>query len=303
MVREWSDAYFMILKISIRVAIVAIILLVGFMLSLRFVGDSLVATTNHSLGAAPTDLPIETLEIASESGSNLAAWFAPNVADSATVILLHPIRSDRRSMLGRARLLYAAGYSVLLVDLQAHGESPGEQITVGHLEKYDVRAIVNYVKARFPDHKIGIVGCSLGGASTLLASPLGVDVVVIESVYPTVEEAVYNRVGMRLGVAKHIVAPALLNQLEGRLGISKDDLRPIDFIKDAGCPILIATGDLDEHTPLAEAQSMFEVAQEPKLLVVFEGAAHEDLLKFDETKYRAKILEFMEINLRSEQSN
>lgn len=287
-------------KIFLRLLIVAILCCAGFLLSLRIVGDHLVASTNHSLGAVPTNPPFEVVEISSKSGSSLAMWEAKVDGAKATLILLHPIRSSRRSMLERAQIFYSEGYSVLLVDLQAHGESAGEHITVGHLEKHDVTAAVDYVKSHFPKNKIGIVGCSLGGASTLLASPLGVDAIALESVYPTIEEAVQNRVGMRLGAAKHIVAPALLSQLESRLGISKDDLRPIDFMQAVECPILVAAGSLDEHTPLVESRAMFEAALEPKEWVVFEGASHEDLLKFDEKTYRGSIVSFMKKHLTSE---
>ena len=43
-------------------------------------------------------------------------------------------RADRSTMVTRAKLLQHHGYSVLLVDLQAHGETPGKQITFGALE-------------------------------------------------------------------------------------------------------------------------------------------------------------------------
>ena len=42
---------------------------------------------------------------------------------------------------------------------------------------------------------------------------------------------------------------------------------------------------------------MFSVAVEPKQLVVFEGAEHEDLLKFDTEFYRQKVMAFVERHL------
>jgi hypothetical protein len=37
-------------------------------------------------------------------------------------------------MVGRPRFLHRAGYSALLYDSRAHGESGGDAITFGHLE-------------------------------------------------------------------------------------------------------------------------------------------------------------------------
>ena len=87
-------------------------------------------------------------------------------------------------------------------------------------------------------------------------------------------------------------------QLEPRLGISTSDLRPIDHMAAADCPVLIAAGDLDQHTTLAETERLYAVASEPKKLVIFTGAAHGDLLAHDEERYQDKIIGFLDANLR-----
>jgi alpha-beta hydrolase superfamily lysophospholipase len=262
-----------------------------------YIGGQLVSPANRIVGDPPEDIPAESYEIESESGSTLAAWFVSNEQANSTLILLHPIRGNRRSMLERAKLFYEQGFSILMIDLQAHGESPGENITIGFREKHDVVAAVEFAKRKNPNHKIGIVGRSLGGAAALLASPLDVDAIVIESVYPTIAGAVYNRVGMRLGPAKYLVGPALLWQLEPRLGISVSDLKPIDYIGKVDCPILVASGDRDRHTTIRETQLLFEMANQPKQLTVFAGAEHEDLLEFDRELYVSEILAFLTLCL------
>ena len=272
-------------------AVLAVLFLV-FVAAVWVVGGKLVASANRTIGPPPTDISFEATTIQSESGSSLAAWYALPPSASATVVLLHPVRSDRRAMIGRAEMLHDRGFAVLLVDMQAHGESQGGNITIGFLEKLDVTAAVGFVKQNHPNHKIGIDGWSLGGAATLLASPMDVDAIVIESVYPTVTDAVYDRVEMRLGPLKHIVAPALLCQLKPRLGISPADLRPIDFMAKVDCPLLVMTGDADAHTPLDETLRMFDEAVEPKRLVVFPGAEHEDLLEFDRHRYVSEVGNF-----------
>jgi len=257
-----------------------------------FIGGALVAPANRTVGQPPSDFPAKPVEIESESGATLAGWHLPLPSSNCTAILLHPIRGDRRSMLSRAKLMSHHGYSTLLIDLQAHGESAGENITVGHLEKHDVSAAVKFIRSRDPNQKIVIVGRSLGGASTVFANP-DVDVVVLESVYPTVTEAVHNRIEMRLGFLHHGIAPLLLVQLKPRLGVSPDQLRPIVELKNIQCPILIASGDRDEHTTIGETNRMFDAANEPKKLVIFDGAEHEDLLAYDPSKYENEIVGYI----------
>ena len=264
------------------------------------IGGRLVASANRSV-EAPNNLAVVDFQIESRSGSTIAGWTLSSKPGDPVAVLLHPIRGNRSTMLGRARLLHESGFSVALIDLQAHGESSGENITLGHLEKLDVEAVVKYTKANFPGSKIGVVGWSLGGASALLASPLGVDAMVLESVYPTISEAVYDRVDMRLGSLKHVAAPILLAHLSIRLGISSRDLRPIDFIGKVDCPVLLLAGDQDLHTPLEESQAMFDAAQQPKQMVTFAGASHQDLLAYDSKLYEQKVVEFLRLSLASSQ--
>jgi alpha/beta superfamily hydrolase len=47
-------------------------------------------------------------------------------------------------MVRRAKFLYAAGYSTLLIDFQGTGESDGSAITFGWRERFDVLAAVVY---------------------------------------------------------------------------------------------------------------------------------------------------------------
>ncbi len=64
------------------------------------------------------------------------------------VVLVHGIRANRDSMLSRARLLYQQSYSIVMIDLQAHGESSGEMICLGHRESHDVKAAFSGRKSR-----------------------------------------------------------------------------------------------------------------------------------------------------------
>ena len=258
-----------------------------------WVGARLVAPTPRAIGAPPADLHAETVSIPSRSGSILGAWYVPGEPGKATIVLLHPIRGSRLSMIDRARLLHRVGYSVLLVDLQAHGESPGQHITAGHLERWDAQAAVDYARSRNPNERVGIVGVSLGGAAALLATPIDVDAMVLESVYPTIDEAIDNRVRMRLGPLAPIASRLLLLQMKLRLDASPKQLRPIDHIEQVRCPVLVMGGDRDRHTTLAETEHLFDSAAEPKQLAIFAGASHQDLQHFAPEEYEEVVVGFL----------
>jgi uncharacterized protein len=262
------------------------------------------ATTSWLLGSAliqpamhPVPLPIgftaQQVAIPSE-GHAIAGWWIDNHANTPVVLLLPGIRADRSSMASRATLLRSRGFSVLLIDLQAHGETPGGEITLGWRESRDVEAAVRWLKSRFPGRRIGAIGCSLGGASILLGhQPTGFDAVVLEAVYPRIGRAVENRIRLRVGALAPLLTPLLLAQIPLRLRISPDDLEPIRHIADVGAPILIAAGSRDEHTTLGESEELYGTAVQPKQLWVVDGARHQDFLAYDSTGYDAHVIEFL----------
>lgn len=219
-----------------------------------WVGDLLSAPTNQPIGAPPPELQATEVEFESKSGSLLRGWFIPGNHKHAGVVLLHPLRSDRRVMLGRAKFLHSLGYSVLLFDLQAHGESLGNRLTFGYLEARDATAAVEYMRRVIGIEKVGAIGWFVGGAAALLASPpLSVDALVLEAVYGTLERAVANRIEMVLGKPGRLLTPLLTLQLPWRIGISAQDLRPLEQIDKISAPILIIAGTEDRRTTLQES--------------------------------------------------
>ena len=292
-----SDRQPAIRRTRLRRVAIAIFFLSGLLFAVAAwsVGGALVAPAKRSVGAPPDGLTATT--IIGESGSETGAWYSDVEGATATILLLHPIRTDRRAMLGRAKLFHERGYSTLLIDLQAHGESPGEAITAGYRERVNVISAIEWIKKRNPNHKIGVVGWSLGGAAALLAGQQEIDALVLELVYPTISEAVDNRIGKRLGPLKHVLTPILLAQLRPRIGISAADLRPIDRISEMTCPVLVVCGEHDLHTTLNESKRLFAAAPEPKQFVVFEGSAHQDLLRHNPMKYSDTIALFLDQHL------
>lgn len=260
-------------------------------------GSRLVAATNHSV-QLPAGFDAKIVSIPG-ADRQIAGWWVDRGEGSPVVLLLHAVRADRSSMVPRAQLLMRHGFSVLLIDLQAHGETPGEAITFGVRESADVTAAHQWIHQNAPGRRIGVIGCSLGGASILLGpQPSGFDAVVLEAVYPRVARAVENRVRRRVGALAPLLTPLLLMQLEPRLHIDASDLEPIRNIGRLGAPVLVVAGSNDEHTTLAESKQLFDQASSPKLLWVVQGARHQDFLAYDPRGYDAHVVEFLLETLR-----
>lgn len=263
-------------------------------------GEWLTRPVRAAIGTPPAGLNAETVTIHYGDGQRLAGWWLPGRAGEGAVLMMHSVRSSRLQMLARARWLQREGIASLIVDMPAHGESSGERISFGRREAASADAALAWLRQRLPGEKIAALGTSLGGASLLFAKRQPeVDALVVESVYPTIVEAIQDRLAMRLGTtAGHALAPLLLVQIPLRLGFGTDELRPIAAIADVRAPLLVASGTEDLHTRWPETEALFAAARAPKTLWAVQGAAHVDLHSFDATAYEARLLPWLQSHLR-----
>jgi uncharacterized protein len=272
-------------------------------LALAGAGELLSRPAVSHVGTPPPSLPASVVRLSGAANESIMGWFARGEPGNGAILLLHGVRGDRTDMLARASFLHDAGYAVLLIDLPAHGESGGDRITFGAREAEGVTAALNYLRRELPGEAIGIIGVSLGAASTVLAHPATpADAVILESMYPTIEEAVTNRLTMRLGPPGALLTPPLLWQLPLRTNVHAEDLRPIDHLPSLDAPVLIISGSEDRHTPWPETRRLYEAASEPKELWRVEGAAHVDLHGFQPEQYESRVLQFLQRHLRDEVS-
>ena len=288
---------------TVRLVSVASGLLIGACALLAalslWVGDSLTRPAMRAVGPAPVGLPAESIRIARTPGVLTAGWFMPGERGAGAVLLLHPVRSDRRAMLGRARFLHRQGYSVLLIDMQAHGETPGARISMGWHEARDVETALGWLAVRLPGERQGVIGVSLGGAAAVFARPpVRPAAMVLEAVYPELHAAVRNRLKLRLVLhlggeqLASLLAPLLLAQAPLWFGVPSEALTPAQALAGKG-PMLLIAGEHDRHTTLADTTRLLRSGGSDAHLWVVVGAAHQDLHAFDPAGYESRVGSFL----------
>ncbi|HEV8419254.1 MAG TPA: alpha/beta fold hydrolase [Candidatus Udaeobacter sp.] len=277
-----------------RVVAACAILILITIISAMSVGWLLAHPVQTKIGNPPADLNAESVVFASASGATVHGWWCPNQNAKGAVLLLPGIRANRLSMVERARFLSRAGYSILLIDFQATGETTGDHITFGWKESRDVLAAVDFVRKTDSTTPVAIVGSSLGGAAALLATPpLRIDALILEEVYPTIEIATRNRLENYVGVFGRALTPVLLSQLQWRLGVSPSDLRPVDHMENVDCPIFIISGEKDTNTRPIDTRMLVERARNPKEVWFVPNAAHVDLHRAARREYETRVLAFL----------
>jgi alpha-beta hydrolase superfamily lysophospholipase len=259
-------------------------------------GSSLIAVRRQAVGPAPWP-QARAVSLPAGAAMRVEGWYLSGTGRGA-ILLLHGIRSDRRSMVERARFLHAQGYAVLLVDLPGQGESLAPIVTFGLREADGVQVAMTWLRSHAPGQRVGVIGTSLGAAALVLCRDCPpVDAVVLESMYPTIEEAVEDRLRMRVGVLGKPLAKLLLWQLPLRLDIQTAQLHPIARLHELRAPVLIASGSADRHTTLDETKRLYAAAAEPKSLWIVDGAEHVDLHSYAPAEYERRIGAFLALHL------
>lgn len=249
------------------------------------------------IGAIPPELPksTQTITFASRDGLKLSGWFVPCEGAKKAVVLLHGHASSRKQMIARARLFYDAGYSALLYDARGHGLSEGDKISAGWFETADLLGALDYLRAQDFDD-LGCLGASQGGATILLAAsqlPREVHWVIVEGTYPTLRNALDRRFRREVHLPGWFAGALFIPFAEMRLGISVDQISPIDHIQELRCPVFVLGGAADRLTLPASTGSLFAKAREPKELWLVPDAAHVDLYGFGKQTYADRILTFV----------
>jgi fermentation-respiration switch protein FrsA (DUF1100 family) len=259
-----------------------------------YAGTILSAPAPSAIGEPPADLPVEAVSFESGSGSRLAGWFVRGQPHHGGVLLMHGIRANRLEMLDRARMLHNNGFSVLLFDFQAHGESPGEHITFGFLESRDAKAAFSFLHEKLPGEQLGVLGMSLGGAAAILSEkPLEAGAMVLEAVFGSFDEALDNRLAMQFGPLGPWLSPLLKLQVKPRLGFDPDILKPAGHVANVHAPLLLIAGEADRHATLPEMKRIYAMANGPKELWVVPGAPHADFHRFIPDEYERRVLGFL----------
>ena len=242
-------------------------------------------------------VPYEEVSVLSHDGLVLTGKYYHLQDDAPLILFFHGYRCSAIRD-GNGVFLYARrlGFNVFLADQRAHGKSQGKTITFGIMERYDVRSWVNYFTKRFGENqKIYLSGLSMGGATVLMASNIGLS----ENVLGILADCPYaSPKGILCSVIKQMGFPAkpayAIAKASASL-IGKFDLEEtsaIEAIRESQIPTIILHGNSDDFVPCSMSMDCLIAGEEHVQFVLIKGAAHGMSHCVDTTSYEAAVLEF-----------
>lgn len=205
----------------------------------------------------------EILKLTTKTGKRISAIYLANERATYTVLYSHGNAEDLGGMRPVLEEIRSWGFNVLAYDYQGYGTSEGKPSE--HHAYEDIDAAYDYLTAnlQIAPERIISYGHSVGGGVAVdLASRKPVGALIIESAFISA-----FRVMTRIPV------------------LPFDKFRNLAKIAGVNCPVLIAHGKQDAVVSSWHSERLFEVANQPKRLLLLERAGHNDVMLFAGKRY------------------
>ncbi len=148
--------------------------------------------------------PGQTVQITAADGLRLNGVYYPNAGSHLWVIALHGYRGSHTGVTNLAQHYHDAGYQVLTPDLRACGDSEGDYVGMGWLDRKDVLQWIDWVLAQDSEAEIVLHGVSMGAATTMMTAgedtPEQVKVFVEDCGYTSVWDIFSSELKLRFGL-------------------------------------------------------------------------------------------------------
>lgn len=240
----------------------AAVLLAAFAFQSRLVYFPNVPSRAVGLGPDSIGLAYEAVEILTEDGIRLDAWYVPALEPRGTVLFFHGNAGNISHRLDSLRVFNELNLATLIFDYRGYGRSEGEASEQGIYR--DAQAVWRHLTEErgVPPAEIIVFGRSLGAAvAASVASRHKPGALIIESGFVSVPDMAAE------------IYPWLPARRLARIGFPTGD-----YLQTVTCPVLIVHSRDDEIIPFDQGSRLFEVAHEPKEFLELRGGHNDGFL-------------------------
>jgi hypothetical protein len=241
-------------------------------------------------------LPFKTelVELKTSDGVTLRGHYAKAPGAKKIVIIIHGLRRNHLSMLGRWDSVYPHLASIFFLDLRGHGLSSRRAlITFGDNEALDVKAAVERFRGEY--QSVILWGTSMGAAAALKYAGNGgrPDGLILEAMYHSFDDAIDVRANLwhtpkypALPIIKFLFRRVMRIDFEGLT------MAPIlARLKDT--PVLVVQSREDEKVPMASFNHLAEALGPKGKAIVFDHGNHDSIYRSNREAYAKAVGEFI----------
>lgn len=224
--------------------------------------------------ASDFGIEAEQLTIETADGLKLTAWRVDAENPRASVIFTSGIHNPSvTAFFGHAAMLQKEGFSSVLVEMRAHGDSEGSLICLGTKEYLDVQAAARYIQSIDPDLPIVAYGLSMGAGTAInaIGETPEIDAVVTLSAFSTWPDVFADNMEM-MGIPRFICdleKPFVSLYMGVRYGFDSLRINPMDEIRKLnGRPALLMHSRGDTQVPFSSFEKLTGVTPQVETYVI-----------------------------------
>ncbi|QRG66850.1 alpha/beta hydrolase [Brevibacillus choshinensis] len=297
---------------TILLTIIGLLLLFGFVASgIAFhVAWRLTHPVRKALDMVPADFGINHTEEVSfpsrEETISLSGWYFSAkqngyASRSRTLIFAHGYSQNRLEphlpALSLAARLLARGYDVLMFDFRNAGDSSPSLTTIGLREQKDLLGAIDFAAARRPGYAIGLIGFSMGAATSLLVGGADerVSVIVADSPFYSLREYLQENLPQWTGLPRFPFNWLILTLCPILLGANPREVKPYLAVKKAKKPIFFIHGTGDSTIPSDNSERLRALATDKKASIWFvPDAGHVRSYALVPDEYAKRVIDFLD---------
>jgi alpha-beta hydrolase superfamily lysophospholipase len=273
--------------------LIAVVLLFPVVLHLAYRAPRIKEnTTPEEIGLQYSEHRIPTVK-----NKQLYSWMIPAENSCCTLVIVHGWGANAEMMLPLAEPFHAAGIDLLLYDARNHGQSDSDSFSSLPRFAEDLESVLEWLQQRSPNHKVVILGHSVGAAASILTASRGADIDLVISVSGFAHPRLMMNRHLDRPWLPGVLRPLILNYVQWVIGFRFDDIAPMNRISHVSCPVLLAHGTADTTVPI-EDMYLIEAsatAERPVQVIAVKGAKHDSVLHFK--LHADELIQFIRDNL------
>lgn len=212
-------------------------------------------------------------------------------------IVLHGYRGDHTGVLNLAMPYYEAGYQVIAPDLRACGDSDGDYVGMGWLDREDILRWIDFILADDPQAEIVVHGISMGAATTMMTAgedtPENVKVFIEDCGYTSVWDEFSNELKTSFGLPAFPLMYTASWLCDLKYGWNFREASALAQVAKCELPMLFIHGDADDYVPTWMVYPLYEAKPGEKELWLVPGAGHAYSYRDNREEYTAVVRAFV----------
>lgn len=243
-------------------------------------------------------LPKREILIDSPFGYLLKAIVVEPHHTNRYVIISHGVTENKVNSIKYMNLFLERGFNAVIYDHRRHGESGGKTTSYGYFEKFDLKAVVDWLKEDIGPHLfLGIHGESMGAATMLLYAGSiedGADFYIADCPFSDFREQLSNVLKTEMKLPPRLILPIAEIFLRIRGKYSLKGLSPISVIENIQKPILFIHSEKDDYILPKMTKALYERKKGPKKLFLAPNGVHAQSFNENQEGYEKAVDEFLD---------